>query len=373
MELVVSDETLRDGEQQVGVNFSAANKILLEKKILSIGFDHIDTRPAISKHEERVVTKLSSLFPDKVYAATMMGKEYIDHASLLGVRNIILFSSLSDRLLKLKGMSREQNVKKVRKCCRYARKKGMNIIFAGEDSTRADNDYTVSFIRDIEKYIEGFLLCDTVGVLTSKSAARLVRSVLGNVNCDIGTHFHNDRGMADKNTVTAVESGANIVSGTFGGIGERAGNADLCKVLLSLKKNGVASDKINYSALRQLKKTVYRLGGSRPAKPYSARAFWHESGIHVHALLKDRLSYNSFLPEKYDRTNRFFFGKFSGVSGYRYLLGEKYSDRQLSVIRDRIKELAQEEGKSYSEEEARNLAKEVIRNQKEVAVASVIT
>ena len=47
----------------------------------------------------------------------------------------------------------------------------------------------------------------------------------------IGIHCHNDCGLAAACTLAAVESGAEMIQGTMGGIGERCGNADLCTLL----------------------------------------------------------------------------------------------------------------------------------------------
>ncbi|NTV40945.1 MAG: 2-isopropylmalate synthase, partial [Candidatus Moranbacteria bacterium] len=228
--------------------------------------------------------------------------------------------------------------------------KGLNVIFAGEDSTRTEKKYLLKFIKSIEKYIFGFIICDTVGILTPSKTKKLVLEIKDKIDCKLGVHFHNDRGLADKNTLAAIESGAVIVSGTTGGIGERAGNADLCNIALNCKVGDIDLEK-----LTAIKSLVYKLGGSKPAKPLSRRAFWHESGIHVNALLKDPLSYNASLPEKNGRNNKFFFGKFSGISNYRYLFKDKYSEKQLIKMRDFFKELSYKNKKSYSAGEIRRI------------------
>jgi homocitrate synthase NifV/benzylmalate synthase len=266
---------------------------------------------------------------------------------------------LSDRLLRIKNLTKSQNLRKAISVCKYGKSKGLNILCYGEDATRANRKYVVKFIKGIQRYIDGFVLCDTVGVLTPKKTERFVDYIKNNINCKIGAHFHNDRGLANKNTIAAINHGTEIISGTAGGIGERAGNADWCRILNDLRKEKINTN-IYYSELSSLIQFVYKVGGSKPAKPYSSRAFWHESGIHVNALLRDELSYNSFLPKKYGKKNRFFYGKMAGVSNYRYLLGKKYSEEHLLKIRNKIKELAYKNKKSYNSTEVKKL----IRNLK---------
>lgn len=360
MDLIISDETLRDGEQQVGVNFSISQKYKLASDILNTGVDQLAIMPWISKYEEQLAKKIlkSKIDTNKVYASVMLGKKFIDHAYKLGFKNIILFSSLSERLLGLKNKTMAENLEEAYFFCRYIKGKKMKIFFAGEDATRADLEYLKKFIKTIEIYLDGFIVCDTVGILTPQTTEKLIKKLAGDFNLPIGVHFHNDRSLALKNSLVAVKNGAKIISGTFGGIGERAGNLDLCSFLFSLKKGGTSLQKINYKKIKNVKEKVYFFGGGRPAKPYSTRAFWHESGIHVNCLLKDNLSYNSFPPEKFGKKTRIFFGKLSGVSNYKYLFKEKYSEKQLELIRDRIKDLAYQQNKSFSSKEVKKLIKE---------------
>lgn len=357
MKLIVSDETLRDGEQQVGVNFSMHDKLRIARKINECGIDQIAIMPAVSKYEEILVKELlTTSFKEKIFASTMLDNKYVDHSHNLGIRNLILFTSLSDILLNVKGISKENNILKAMAVCHYAKNKQMKIFFAGEDSTRAELKYVIRFIKAIEKYIEGFILCDTVGVLTPSDTKTLMQKILSKTKCKIGVHFHNDRGMANENSLVAIQNGASMLSATAGGIGERAGNADYCAVLrrLHVKKENAG---IKNEDLPDLRELVYKLGGSKPAEPYSDRAFWHESGIHVNALIRNPLSYNSFLPKTLHRKDVFFFGKYSGMSNYKYIFGKKYNEQQLVRIRDWIKELSYKNLTSYTEQEVKKLTK----------------
>ena len=48
-------------------------------------------------------------------------------------------------------------------------------------------------------------------------------------------HGHNDFGLATASAIAAVRGGASWIQGTINGMGERAGNADLCEVALALQ------------------------------------------------------------------------------------------------------------------------------------------
>ncbi|MCX6724527.1 MAG: hypothetical protein NTV20_00285, partial [Candidatus Shapirobacteria bacterium] len=81
MDLIISDETLRDGEQQVGVNFSISQKYKLANDILNTGVDQLAIMPWVSKHEEQLAKKIlkSKIDTNKVYASSRLGKKFIDY------------------------------------------------------------------------------------------------------------------------------------------------------------------------------------------------------------------------------------------------------------------------------------------------------
>lgn len=359
-ELTIIDDTLRDWEQQVGVNFSAKSKIKLAHDILDIWVSWITIMPNISSHEMKISKKLiSKWFSKYLYAATMLDKKYVDKMAEIWFKKIILFASISKILLKTKGISEEDNFNKIKNTVSYAKKKWLKIIFAWEDSTRADIKYLIKVIKSIEKNIEGFLICDTVWILKPESTKLLIRKILKQVKCKIWTHFHNDSWLALKNAIVWIQEWANILSWTIWGIWERAWNVDIIEILRTLQKENIFIKWIKYKKLEKLKNKVYKLWWSRPANPYSKKAFYHESWIHVASLIKNGLSYNWTNPKKYWYKNTFFFGKYAWISNYKYIFKNKYSDSQLLKIRDYIKDLAHKENKSYSEKDIIKIVKNI--------------
>ena len=112
-QIIILDGTLRDGEQQIGVNFNCSDKILITKKLLEAGVEQITVMPIVSKDEEETSKKLLKLNPaDKIYSDTMLDTKFVDHSYGLGFKNIVLFSSLSDRLLKIKKNNKEAKSRK---------------------------------------------------------------------------------------------------------------------------------------------------------------------------------------------------------------------------------------------------------------------
>jgi len=240
----------------------------------------------------------------------------------------------------------------------YAREKGLDVCFAGEDSTRADLDYLVSFINSLSGNIEYFLPCDTLGVLTPRQTYDFIKKLKQETDCKIGLHTHNDFGQATANTLAGIEAGADLFSGTFTGIGERAGNASIEEIVVALKFQYNKTLPLNYESLGEICDLVEKYSGVilQRHKPISGEnAFSHESGIHVDGILKSPDNYENFDPSLIGRERRILFGKHSGTSGLRYLFGDRFSNEQYAEMLQMIKSKSESERTAFSEEEVREM------------------
>lgn len=377
IQLQISDETLRDGEQQVGIFFEREVKQTLAHQIAQTGVHQIALMPAIHATEEHLVkTLVRAGLGRQIAASTMLIRPLIDQAKACGVQQIILFHAVSDRLLFLRDAEirhdlqyqaktvddaipdsvleriRQTMLKSVLQHLRYAASLGLKICFAAEDASRADFDFLVDCITQFRPYLDQFLLCDTVGVLTPDKAYVWIHDLLQcTQQAPLSVHFHNDMGLALENTIQAVRAGASGISGTFGGIGERAGNVALEQVLNGLRlRFGWEVAGIDYDALAAVTQTLNQLN-ARANPPYSPQAQRCETGIHVNSILRDRHSYSIFAHSEPE----IWFGKYSGASNFQYLF-ERHFQRPLSRdhyerLRSTLKTLSIQQKRSFSLEE----------------------
>lgn len=377
IKLVIFDETLRDGEQQVGLFLEDEIKYNLAKLILQTGVNYIALMPIVHEKEKNLIkTLIQEGLNKQIIASTMSHEKFIDHSQKCGVKTIILFHAISDRLLLLRDKEiksdlsyqkktiddqipqyliikiRQRMLTKMIKLFQYAKAQNLKICFAAEDASRADYNFLIECVKSFTPYIEHFILCDTLGILTPEKSYLFVKNILESANnSSLILHFHNDLGLALENTIQGILAGAKGISGTFGGIGERAGNVAIEQVLNGLRlRFGWEVEGINYPALSTTTNYLEKLG-IKPNPPYSSGVLHYETGIHVNSLLQDKLSYYPFLygqPE-------IWFGKFSGVSNLKYLfehcLNQTLSKEEYEKLREIIKDISIEQKDSFSTEQ----------------------
>jgi len=344
--VLIHDTTMRDGEQMPGVVFSFEEKLLLAEKFIDFGVDIIDIMPTVSKTEFRLTKKLTGLYPGRVSASCRLKKEDVDITIQSSADRITLFTPLSDIHLKRKlRISREENLGRSEEMIDYARAHGLEVDFAAEDSTRADIDYLLSFIKSVENKVNVFFIADTLGCLTPKTTFDFVSKIKNNSACNIGLHVHNDFGLATANALEGIRAGADVFSGTFTGIGERAGNTPIEEVCIALKFLQDMKMNVKYEKLTEICRLVEEFSGvslQRHKPIVGANVFSHESGIHVDGVMKNPETYEYFDPVFVGQKRRLLIGKHSGKSLLRYVLKGYVQEDKIGEILERIKSVSED-------------------------------
>jgi homocitrate synthase NifV len=169
--------------------------------------------------------------------------------------------------------------------------------------------------------------------------------------------------MATANSLVAVQSGATDVDVTVNGLGERAGNAPLEQVAMALNMLPEFNHGLRMERLFALCCNVARCAGREipPAQPVTGRdIFRHESGIHVHALLKDRRSYEPFSAAAVGRSPELNVtaGKHSGTASLIYLFKQAGIDlekEEANHLLPRVRARSEQLGRGLSMEELKTL------------------
>ena len=107
------------------------------------------------------------------------------------------------------------------------------------------------------------VVVDTIGACGPEAVEFLVREIREWVGPQVPVHFHghNDFGMATACAVAAVRAGASWIQGTINGMGERAGNADICEIALALRCLYDVPVVLDLTKVREVSKLVQQAGG----------------------------------------------------------------------------------------------------------------
>jgi len=387
------DDTLRDGEQMPGVAISPQNKYELARALSEIGVHIMDVGfPAVSESERETLRLIlegrrrGEIRPD-VELICMMRCTRSDIQATLRVLDELghprdavgyfIFTSASDLHLKYKlgrtllareGRSpeewlelplsfyREANLRMLCEAIRFARAEGAELIeFGGEDGSRADPEYVGRL------HAEGLAAGgsrpstpDTVGCYSPYAVREYVHRIkAATPEAPLVVHFHNDLGLGAWNSVVALGSGADIVTTSVNGIGERAGNAPLHQVVLQLRYLfGIEIPGFRYERLRDLARCLERISGIpvAPTEPgIGLNVFSHESGIHTAAMLIHPAIYQFIPPEELGTGTRYVYGKHSGTAVIEHALrGAGLSpDRELVTrVTEEVKRVREERAAS---------------------------
>jgi homocitrate synthase NifV len=248
-----------------------------------------------------------------------------------------------------------------------ARGRFERVYVGAQDASRAEPAFLAEFARKAhEAGAQRIRFADTVGRLApSQVAAALLPIQQAAPNLEIEFHGHNDLGLATANALAAYEAGAQAISVTVNGLGERTGNVALEELVLALRIAHGVDVGVDSTRLGSLSDLVAR-ATDRPLpvqKPVvGAAAFLHESGIHCSGQLRDERSYEAYSPTMVGRERpAFVLGNHTGGASVAVALaaqGVQVSPETARRIAALVRELASRLRRPINSNELRGLLNE---------------
>ena len=345
------------------------NKLRIAQRLDELGVDVIEAGfAAVSEGEMEAVSLIAHQgLRAEISSAGRGTRGDIDAVIKSGASTMSMIIPTSDLHIECKlRKTREQVLKATEDCVTYAKKHGLKVELLAEDATRSDFDYLIKVFKTaVDCGVDRVTPCDTVGILTPDRAFDFFTRLTDKVKVPVGVHCHNDFGMAVANTVAALGAGAQEAHGTINGLGERAGNAALEEIVITLRSLYKLDLNIKTELLYNTSQLVSRLTGvhTQPNKAVvGENAFTHESGIHTQGVLANPLTYEPIAPELVGCTRRIAPGKHSGSSAIRAdlaYMGLNPTEEQFKEIFKRIKELG-DKGKTVMNADVLAIAEAVM-------------
>jgi len=321
-EIFVVDTTLRDGEQTAGVVFANEEKIAIASMLSDLGVDQLEVGiPTMGGDEKEAIKGIVKRnLKSSIMAWNRAVIKDIEQSIDCGVDAVAISISVSDTHIKHKlKTSREWVLDNMVKSVEFAKKNGLYVSVNGEDASRADREFLVEFIEVARQAgADRFRYCDTVGIMDPFKVNEDIKYLYGKTNFDIEMHTHDDFGMATANAIAGIVGGASHVGVTVNGLGERAGNAALEEVLMSLMFVYNYGGNVDTKMFREVSEYVSRASG-RILPAWKAivgdNMFAHESGIHADGAIKNPKNYEAFDPVIVGLERQIVIGKHSGKAG----------------------------------------------------------
>ena len=255
------DVTLRDGEQQAGVELNADEKVAIAHALAEAGVQRIEAGlPAVSPQDAEAVRRIAAAgLPSRVFAFSRCMVDDVKRALDAGVEAIVMEVPSSEHIIEYAyRWEYERAIELTVESTRFAHENGLWVSFFPIDSTRADITTFLSMIERIarEGHMDSLALVDTFGVLNPQAASFMARKVKERIDVPLETHFHMDFSLGVANTLAAIAQGVETAQVSVSGIGESSGNTPLEDTALSLELLYGVDSGIDLSKLYPLSKLV---------------------------------------------------------------------------------------------------------------------
>jgi len=225
------------------------------------------------------------------------------------------------------GKNLDEIVKKARPLLEDLKRNHPNLLlrFSGEDAFRTNIDDLFAVYDPLADFVSRFGTPDTVGVANPEQVReRVYRLRERYPNVDLEGHFHNDRGFALINAISAIQAGMKYINTSILGIAERSGITSLTALMFNLfLEDPSLVNGYDYSLsypLNVLMADILKMQVPT-TEPVSLTNRTHSAGVHTSAIQKNSSTYEAHHLERFGVTQqRLLLNPLSGKHLIQYYL-----------------------------------------------------
>ncbi len=299
-QIQIIDATLREGVQAPDVTLDAAASVAIARALVDAGVDMIEVgHPSASESElERVRAVASAGLPCPVLAHARATPADVEAVAEAGADWVGIFLGVNEitRRARLPSVpDTESLIDLAAEAIAHAKRLGLKVRYTCEDTSRTDQaDVERTYRRALDAGADRLCFADSVGLLQPLEVnfrVAAVRNAFSDAPLEV--HLHDDRGLALANALAAADGGADWVSTSVLGLGERCGITETCALIANLTHRGQRTLP-PAGALPALAARVSELSGiptPRRAPVIGAHAFTHTARLHVRAVARDPSAY----------------------------------------------------------------------------------
>jgi isopropylmalate/homocitrate/citramalate synthase len=376
--ILIHDVTLRDGEQETGVVFTAQDKIAIAKKLAALGVHRIEAgMPAVSAEDEYAVKAIVDMnLGPKIFAFARCMVGDVEMAKKAGCDGVVMEIAANKEFVeKAYGKTYDWAKKAASDATKAAQELGLYTAFFTIDGTRTEIDALLDMVEEVATrgHMDSFVLADTFGCATPQAIGAMMKRIKARFKQPVEAHCHMHFGQGVSNTIAALAAGADVAHVTVAGLGEGPGNVPIEDVVMSLKCLYGVDVGLNTELFVDTAKFVCKTANNH-AIPVNRpilgdRVFKVESGIGVMfatnaAKAGDMEILYSFNPALVGQPPMdFVMGKKSGtftVDLWLERIGRKADEKQTLAILAKVKELALKKKELLTKEEFVEIVNQVL-------------
>jgi 4-hydroxy 2-oxovalerate aldolase len=133
---------------------------------------------------------------------------------------------------------------------------GFNLMYM---STWVNHEGLLDQFTELDGKVDYFSMVDSYGSVYPEDVRRILEIVKSKTNVKLGFHGHNNLELGLINSLTAIDSGVDMVDSTITGMGRGAGNLKTELLLTALNARGKLNINLNFNALSFIVEEFFEL------------------------------------------------------------------------------------------------------------------